>query len=870
MPFQPGSDHRQRRLILVLLLLGACSVSSVCFPGDVQMQQVKAAVLPVPATPLFPAANTSPDESQTPVREQNGVLSLIIVAMTTAIGMSIIFRLRQKWAERLLKKPETKLERSAVSHAQQYGQLSKYANDVIVLVDHDDNAKIVEINDRATAVYGYSREELLRMTVRDLRAPDALDSVEDELKHVRERDGFIFETVQRRKDGTTFPVEISSRALEAGGKRLYLGIIRDISERRQAERALIQEKNKFEAIIAAIGDGISIQDRNFKILYQNQVHKNLIGDHVGEFCYQAYEHSDAVCQNCPVAQSFQDGMIHTMERSTATGRGTRYVEITTSPLRDEAGGIIAGIEAVRDITGRKQVGQALIESENRYKKLIESVTDYMYTVEVSNGRAVSTRHGPGCVTVTGYTSADYQKDPNLWSRMIFEEDRKFVIEKAEAILAGVAVAPFEHRIIHKHGSLRWVRNTPVPRYSFDGILLAYDGLVTDITPVKLLENQLRQAQKMEAVGQLAGGVAHDFNNILTAIIGYANLLLMKMPQTDICRTYVDNILSSAERAAHLTHSLLAFSRKQIIDLKPVNVNEIITRVEKLLCRVIGEDIEFKTRLGDANLIVLADSIQIEQILMNLATNARDAMPDGGTLLLETDSLELGEEFVRAHSYGKPGRYALIAVSDTGIGMDTSVKSRIFEPFFTTKEVGKGTGLGLAMVYGIVKQHNGYIHVYSEPGQGTTFKVYLPLIASTAGDEEQQGGDAVEGGSETVLLAEDDSSVRKLTKSVLEDFGYTVIEAVDGEDAVRKFNENRDTASLLVLDIIMPKKNGKETYEEIRKIRPGIKTLFTSGYTADVVHQKRIMETGLDFIVKPTSPSAFLKKVREVLDKSNAE
>jgi CheY-like chemotaxis protein len=203
-------------------------------------------------------------------------------------------------------------------------------------------------------------------------------------------------------------------------------------------------------------------------------------------------------------------------------------------------------------------------------------------------------------------------------------------------------------------------------------------------------------------------------------------------------------------------------------------------------------------------------------------------------------------------------------------MNTSVKSRIFEPFFTTKEVGKGTGLGLAMVYGIVKQHNGYIHVYSETGQGTTFKVYLPLIASPADNETTHRDDAVKGGSETVLLAEDDSSVRKLTKSVLEDFGYTVIEAVDGEDAVRKFNENRDTASLLVLDIIMPKKNGKETYEEIRKIKPGIKTLFTSGYTADVMHQKRILETGLDFIVKPTAPTAFLKKVRQVLDRPNAE
>ena len=769
----------------------------------------------------------------------------------------------------------------------------------------------------------------------------------------------------------------------------------NIAAHRHAKKDLIREKNNFEAIIAAIGDGISIQDRDFKILYQNQKHKNMMGDHAGEYCYTAYESLNTICEGCPVAETFRDGKVHTAERSAQFKEGMHFFEITSSSLKDESGGIVAGIEAVREITDRKrmemslkernvfietildnlpiglavnrttdgkviylnpafekiygwpktyiadvdsffehvypdpvrrtavkdrvmadimsgdprrmrwdniqittqqggarfvtamniplfdqglmistvfdvthskQTEHALTESENRYKRLVESVTDYIYTVEVDHGRAVATTHGPGCVSVTGYSSEDYRADADLWSRMIYEEDRKFVIEKAAAILTGVSFTPFEHRIIHKDGSLRWVRNTPVPRFDKERKLISYDGLISDITPVKLLENQLRQAQKMEAVGQLAGGVAHDFNNILTAIIGYSNLLMMKMPQTDICRTYVDSILSSAERAANLTHSLLAFSRKQIIDLKPVNVNEIITRVEKLLCRVIGEDIEFKTRLCGENLIVLADSIQIEQILMNLATNARDAMPNGGSLLLETDSLEIGEEFVRAHSYGKPGRYALIAVTDTGIGMDENVKGRIFEPFFTTKEMGKGTGLGLAMVYGIVKQHNGYIHVYSEPGRGTTFKIYLPRIASPADNGTTRRDDAVKGGSETVLLAEDDSSVRKLSKSVLEDFGYTVIEAVDGEDAIRKFNENREAVGLLVLDIIMPKKNGKETYVEIRKIKPGIKALFTSGYTADVVHQKKIMETGMDFIVKPASPTAFLKKVREVLDK----
>ncbi len=541
---------------------------------------------------------------------------------------------------------------------------------------------------------------------------------------------------------------------------------------------------------------------------------------------------------------------------------TRFVTAINIPLFDQG----RMISTVWDVTHRKQTEHDLTESEKRYRRLVESVTDYIYTVEIGNGRAVSTYHGPGCISVTGYSSEDYQADPNLWLRMVFEEDRGFVAERANRILSGSPVAPFEHRLIHKTGSLRWVRHTTVPRYDHDGRLIAYDGLISDITQVKTLENQLRQAQKMEAVGQLAGGVAHDFNNILTAIIGYGNLLLMKMPRSDVCRTYVDNILSTAERAANLTHSLLAFSRKQIIDLKPINVHEIIHRVEKLLVRVIGEDIEFTTKLSGSNLIVLADSIQIEQILMNLATNARDAMPDGGALLLETDSIELGEDFIRAHSYGKPGSYALISVTDTGCGMEPVVKSRIFEPFFTTKEVGKGTGLGLAMVYGIVKQHNGYIHVYSEPGQGSTFKIYLPLVDSAVVNAAGPREEEVKRGSETVLLAEDDSTVRELTRSVLEDFGYTVIEAVDGEDAVNKFHESRKPVDLLVLDIVMPKKKGKEAYEEIRKVDPGIKVLFTSGYTADVVHKKKIIDSGLDFIVKPSAPTVFLKRVREVLDR----
>ncbi|OGW22127.1 MAG: hypothetical protein A2X55_00030 [Nitrospirae bacterium GWB2_47_37] len=383
-----------------------------------------------------------------------------------------------------------------------------------------------------------------------------------------------------------------------------------------------------------------------------------------------------------------------------------------------------------------------------------------------------------------------------------------------------------------------------------------------------LEEQLRHAQKMEAVGTLAGGVAHDFNNILTTIIGYANLLQMKMQEDDPGSPYIKEVLSSAEKAAHLVNSLLAFSRKQIMSLKPVNVNDIIRGIKKMLSRLISEDIEFRVDVADEELTVMADGGQIEQVLMNFVTNARDAMPDGGILTIETGLAELDESYMKAHGYGKPGKYAFVSVSDTGVGMDEETRGKIFEPFFTTKEVGKGTGLGLATAYGSIRQHNGYVSVYSEPGKGATFMIYLPLIGRDAETQLEKTVQTAEikGGSETILVSEDDVEVRELAKKVLEKFGYKIIEAVDGEDAVNKFTENKDTVRLLLFDVIMPKKDGKAAYEEIKEINPGIKALFMSGYTADIIHKKGVFEEGMEFIPKPVSPDVLLKRVRQALDK----
>jgi PAS domain S-box-containing protein len=392
-------------------------------------------------------------------------------------------------------------------------------------------------------------------------------------------------------------------------------------------------------------------------------------------------------------------------------------------------------------------------------------------------------------------------------------------------------------------------------------------IINDITERKKLEDQLRQAQKMEAIGQLAGGIAHDFNNILTAIIGYGHITLMKMSEDDPLKLNVEHILESADRAANLTQGLLAFSRKQVIDKKAADLNLIVKKVEKFLQRIIGEDIEINLTLLDEPLTVFIDAGQIEQVLMNLATNARDAMPMGGRFAIETALAQLDHEFIKAHGYGTLGRYAVITMTDSGLGMDANTKKRIFEPFFTTKEVGKGTGLGLAIVYGIIKQHDGYIEVSSEPGAGTTFRIYLPVGRHPV--EAEKKGAAAEhypqNGSETILLAEDDAHLRKLAQTVLAESGYTVIEAIDGEDAVNQFKAYTGRIDLLLFDLIMPNKNGKEAFDEIQAIKPGTKTMFISGYARDLIEQRRLLPADMIAVSKPISPMHLLKEVREALD-----
>jgi PAS domain S-box-containing protein len=505
--------------------------------------------------------------------------------------------------------------------------------------------------------------------------------------------------------------------------------------------------------------------------------------------------------------------------------------------------------------------EALRASEEKYRSIFENSVEGIFQV-LPDGRFISVN--PAFARMNGYGSpAELMQSVGCLPRKpgSFLERQK---EYTRLMEEDGSVVNFETRLYRQDDRLSWVSVNARAIRNEKGEISRFEGAVMDISDKKMLEAQLLQAQKMEAIGTLAGGVAHDFNNILMALMGYANLLQMKMDPHEPLRDYVNQILVSTEKAARLTQSLLTFGRKQMMELKPHKVGEILRDAERLLGPLLPEDINFKVVSGVEE-SVMADVAQIEQVLMNLATNARDAMPKGGELRIEATRVEMDGEFLRSHGYGKPGSYVLISVRDTGSGMDEKTRERIFEPFFTTKEVGKGTGLGLSIVYGIVHQHGGFVVVESERESGTSILVYMPLIETEERTKERKAID-VKGGNETILFAEDNPDIRCIAREILGMYGYTVLEAEDGEDAIKKFREYQHLVDLLVLDVVMPSKNGNEAYEEIKAMRPDIPAIFVSGYTGDIILSKGMSGNPTDFVPKPISPNTLLTKVREVLDR----
>ena len=506
---------------------------------------------------------------------------------------------------------------------------------------------------------------------------------------------------------------------------------------------------------------------------------------------------------------------------------------------------------------RRELGQG----KELFRLIGENAVDMIAVVDSKGKRLYNS---PAYQRVLGYSAEELKATSSL--DQIHPDDLETVREAAKRVQNGGAARSIEYRMRHKDGTWRFLESTASPVRNDKGEIEKLVIVNRDITERKQLEEKFRQAQKMEAVGRLTGGIAHDFNNLLGVMIGYAESMQRRLEKTHALRESVDEIIKAGKRAGSLTQQLLAFSRQQVLYPQVLDLNGIVSDMEKLLGRVIGADIELTTNLDKGLGRVKADQSQLEQIIMNLAVNARDAMPKGGKLILRTENILMDEIFVRQHPYPvQPGPYVLLTVSDTGTGMDAETKARAFQPFFTTKEKGKGTGLGLSTVYGVVKQSFGYIDINSNPGEGTTFKIYLPQTDEAVTIEkvihvESAASPKTE---QTILLAEDEPSLRTLTRSTLQECGYTVLEAKDGREALKVSREHEGGIDLLLTDIVMPEIGGHAVAQELSRERPGIKIVYMSGYTAS--YTGLLLGMRKFFLMKPFTRDSLIEKIHEALE-----
>jgi PAS domain S-box-containing protein len=539
-----------------------------------------------------------------------------------------------------------------------------------------------------------------------------------------------------------------------------------------------------------------------------------------------------------------------------------WVESHSVVITDESGKPIGRRGVSIDITERKHAEEGLRAAEEKYRSIFENAIEGI-SQSTPEGEFIAVN--PALARILGYDSPEdliqHRRALNINNFVNPAAREEFMaILKRDDMVVG-----FECEIYRKDRSqittlqnLRSIRDT-------NGRLLHYEGTVEEVTERRLLETQLRQSQKLEAIGMLAGGIAHDFNNLLTVIGGYCDLSLSKLREQDPLRRNLMEISKAADRAAVLTRQLLAFSRKQVLQPKVLDLNSVVSEMEKLLRRLIGEDVEFRAVLGHDLGSIKADPGQIEQVIMNLAVNSRDAMPNGGRLMIETANIFLDEEHARQHVTVTPGHYVMLAITDSGCGMDAVTKTRVFEPFFTTKDPGKGTGLGLSTVYGIVKQSGGTIWIYSELGKGTTIKVYLPRV-----DEVPQYAPPSEvktsiRGTETILLAEDEEMVRQLAREVLSTYGYQVLVTSNGGGALLICESHPEKIDLLLTDVVMPEMGGPQLAARLQQLRPNLKVLYMSGYTDNAIVHQGVLDENQNFIQKPFSPISLAERVRSVLD-----
>jgi PAS domain S-box-containing protein len=741
--------------------------------------------------------------------------------------------------------------------------------------------KLLAVNDAAVSHYGYTKDEFLNLTIRDIRPLDEQDALSrslvgaDSLGSGLQSPG---EFTHQRKDGTAIDVRIDWHPITFMGRPARAVLATDITEQRKSDavlrgrdQALKESEERFRRIAETVTEVFWIADVDAqRIIYVSPGYEEVWGRSCGSLYLNPRSFLEAIHPDD--RQRVRDnlrqkgaGVPFDHEYRIVRPDGeVRWVWDRGFPIRDDSGRLVQYVGAAQDVTDRKGAEQALAESEERTRLALEASQVGIWETNLWTGVAYWSEI---CEAIHGLKPGTFGKTFEAFKACIHPDDRERATKAIETATRDHAQGDLEYRTRWPDGTERLINTTTRFFYDDKGVPFRGTGVAIDVTDRRSLENQLRQAQKMEAVGQLAGGVAHDFNNLLTAILGFAELLTPPLGQDDQGLKDLEQIRKAATRATHLTRQLLAFSRRQIFQPVVLDLNAVVSELGGLLRRLISEDIEIKVILNPRIGCVKADPGQIEQVMMNLAVNARDAMPKGGRLTIETSNADLDRGFFKKHGIPEESahrHFAVLIVSDSGVGMDQATKQRIFEPFFTTKAKGEGTGLGLATVYGIVKQSGGFLLVDSEPGRGATFTIYLPRIEGAVA-REAVASTRVRPvtGTETVLLVEDEEHVRMLARALLDRNGYHVIEAADAEKAAGL--AQRDDIDLLLTDVVMPGQSGPELFARLKPLHPKMKVLYVSGYADHTIVRRGILEPGLSFVQKPFTAAALMGKVRDVLD-----